>query len=263
MKNPPTVAAWLRRLAPCGLCAAALTSLPLVAPVTPETASTDDNIIELSAFTVSSQGADRYRAVDAISAVRVRAPLLDTANSISVITREMMDDLAPSRIFDVTRYVAGIQDGRGLQFQDRMIIRRFEASGQRTVDNFIQPSDADNVDETIIERIEVTKGPNAILSPAGAPGGSINVITKSPLFKAHGSMTALLGTFDAQKRSFDFGGPVGQSGDMAYRVVGSLQDSHRYWDADARLKGKVLAPMFTYNLSPNTQITTKIVAAEH
>ena len=51
-----------------------------------------------------------------------------------------------------------------------MILRGFEVTGQRTVDNFIQPGDADNVNETIIDRIEISKGPNAILSPAGAPG---------------------------------------------------------------------------------------------
>src|ERR1700712_4620295 len=62
-----------------------------------------------------------------------------------------------------------------------MIIRGFETQGgARTVDNFLQSADADNVDESIIDRIEVTKGPNAILSPAGAPGGSLNIIKKSP-----------------------------------------------------------------------------------
>src|SRR5207253_943215 len=74
-----------------------------------------DETVTLSAFTVSDSSADRYRSVDAISAVRVRAPLIDTPSSITVLTRDMIDDLAPTRIFDVTRYVAGVQDGRGLK----------------------------------------------------------------------------------------------------------------------------------------------------
>lgn len=261
MNSPARLTATRRWLAPCALLTPLL--LPcLSAQVTPETPASDE-IVQLSAFTISADSADRYRAVDAISGVRVRAPLLDTASSISVVTRDMIDDLAPSRIFDVVRYVAGIQDGRGLQFQDRMIIRGFEANGQRTVDNFLQPSDADNIDEAVIERLEITKGPNAILSPAGAPGGSINVITKSPLYRQHGSVTALLGSFDAQKLTVDFGGPIAASDAWAYRVVGSIQDSRRYWSADAKLKGKVIAPMVSYRVSSNTELTLKLVAAEH
>ena len=78
-----------------------------------------------------AENADRYHANDAVSAVRIRAALIDTPSSISVITREMMDDLAPNRVFDVTRYIAGVQEGRGLNFQDRQIIRGFETTTAR------------------------------------------------------------------------------------------------------------------------------------
>ena len=221
------------------------------------------DVIVLPQFTVSDTPVDRYRAADAISAVRVRAALIDTPSSISVLTRDHIDDLAPTRIFDVARYVAGVQEGRGIQFQDRMILRGFEANGQRTVDNFLQPDDADNVDEVIIERIEISKGPNAILSPAGAPGGSINVITKSPLYRRQHTVTAQLGLFDAQKLSFDLTDAFSPDSPFAYRLVGSLQDSRRYWSNDARLRGKVLAPMLSYRISPDTQLTLKLIAAEH
>jgi len=219
--------------------------------------------VKLSDFTVSATPADRYRAADAISAVRVRAPLIDTASSITVLTREMIDDLAPTRVFDVARYVAGVQDGRGLQFQDRMILRGFESNGQRTVDNFLQPADADNIDEAAIDRIEIAKGPNAILSPSGAPGGSLNIITKSPLYRKQRSVTALVGLFDAQKVTLDMTGPFAPGSKAAYRLVGSVQDSRRYWSEDARLRGRVLAPMFAYRLSDRTLFTAKLVAAEH
>jgi iron complex outermembrane receptor protein len=224
----------------------------------------EEEVVKLPVFNVSTSAADRYRAADAISAVRVRAPLIETPSSISVITRDMIDDLSPSRIFDVTRYVAGVQEGRGIQFQDRMIIRGFETqNGARTVDNFLQSADADNVEEAVIDRIEVTKGPNAILSPAGAPGGSVNVITKSPTFRPQRSITVLLGLFDAQKITLDMGGPLADGKKFAYRLVGSWQDSNRYWSDDARLRGKVLAPMFAWRISDKTQLTVKLVAAEH
>jgi iron complex outermembrane recepter protein len=219
-----------------------------------------DDIVELSAFTVSVHAADRYRVSDAISAVRVRAPLINTPSSISVITRDTIDDVSPTRIFDVTRYIAGIEDGRGIQFSDRQIIRGYESNG-RTVDNFIQTG-ADNYEEALVERIEISKGPNAILSPAGVPGGSINVITKSPSFVPRRTLTGIAGRFDAQKITLDATGPLPTTIPLAYRLIASAQDTRRYWGDDIRLRRKALAPMLTWRLSDRTQLTLKLVGTE-
>ena len=240
-----------------------LLASPLPSRAQPTAPAPEDEVVKLSPFNVSASSADRYLSDEAVSAVRVRAALLDTPSSISVVTRGMMDDLAPTRVFDATRYIAGVQEGRGIQFQDRMIIRGFETQGgARTVDNFLQSADADNVDESIIDRIEVTKGPNAILSPAGAPGGSLNIITKSPTFHRQGSLTAMVGLFDAQKITLDMGGPWGSSKDLAYRMVVSLQDTRQYWSADAKTKHRAFAPMLTWRISDKTQLTVKLVAAD-
>jgi iron complex outermembrane receptor protein len=243
-----------------------LALLSLAAPLSAQNAAPapakPDEVVVLDPFTISANTDDRYRAADAISAVRVRAPLLDTASSISVITRDMMDDVGPNRVFDVTRYVAGVQEGRGIQFQDRMIIRGFETqNGARTVDNFLQSADSDNIVESVIDRIEVTKGPNAILSPSGAPGGALNIITKSPTFRKQRSFTATAGLFDAQKYMFDVAGPVGDSGKFAYRLIQSGQDSARYWD-DSYIKHRSLAPMFAWRINEKTLLTLKMIAAE-
>lgn len=244
---------------------ALLVTLPALSPaLRAQPSVANEEPVKLSEFSVSGSPADRYRATDAVSGVRVRAALIDTASSISVLTREMMDDLAPTRIFDATRFVAGVQEGRGVQFQDRMIIRGFETqNGARTVDNFLQSADADNVEDTVVDRIEVSKGPNAILSPSGAPGGSVNVILKSPQYRRKHNVTALVGLFDAQKVTLDLTGPFAPGSRAAYRVVGSLQDTRRYWSDEARMRGKSLSPMFTYRFSDKTQFTAKLVAAEH
>ena len=234
---------------------------PAAAPATPPPA---DEVVVLSPFTVSADNADRYRAGEAISAVRIRTALIDTPSSISVITRDMMDDLAPTRVFDVTKYIAGVQEGRGIQFQDRMIIRGFETqNGARTVDNFLQSADADNVEESIIDRIEVTKGPNAILSPAGAPGGSLNIITKSPTWTRQNSITAQVGLYDAQKATVDLGGPFSAGSPFAYRLIASVQDTARYWSDDPHMKAMAFAPMLSWRISEKSMLSLKYVYASH
>jgi iron complex outermembrane receptor protein len=236
-------------------------SVPLAAQ-TAAPAPAKEEVVVLSPFSVSADNSDRYHANDAISAVRVRAPLIDTASSISVLTRDMLDDIGPNRVFDATRYVAGVQEGRGIQFQDRMIIRGFETQGgARTVDNFLQSADSDNVVEAVIDRIEVTKGPNAILSPAGAPGGSLNIIMKSPTFKKQRSFNFQVGQFDAQKYVVDLSGPLGDSGKLAYRLIHSGQDSERYWD-DSYIRNRTLAPMFAWRINEKTLLTVKVIGVE-
>lgn len=219
--------------------------------------STDDNVLVLSPFTVSSTGADRYRAGDALSAVRVRAKLIDTGSSISVLTRDLIDDVAPGRLFDVTRYVAGVQEGRFYNFLERAIIRGFQNDG-RTVDNFLNNS-GQNYDEALVERIEVSKGPNAILSPAGAPGGTINVVTKSPQFTARRVFSAQAGLYESQRASLDLTGPVEGVPQLAYRLIGTVQDSRREWSPDAHLRRKIIAPQLTYRLSDATEISFKMM----
>jgi iron complex outermembrane receptor protein len=268
MNMPQSARALARRPKASALLALSLLSvLPatkLAAQNNPAPAAPKDEVIVLDAFTVSADNADRYRAADAISAVRVRAPLLDTPSSVSVITRDMMDDIGPNRVFDVTRYVAGVQEGRGVQFQDRMIIRGFETqNGARTVDNFLQSADADNIDESVVDRIEVTKGPNAILSPAGAPGGSLNIITKTPTFRRQNSFNATIGFFDAQKYVLDVGNALNASKTLGYRVVLSGQDSDRYWGNESYIRGSAFAPMVAWKISDKTLLTVKLVAAEH
>lgn len=269
MKTKPQARASSCSFASAAFAAALPVILAVVPPVHAQTAApapqpAREDVVTLSPFTVSSQADDRYRAGDAISAVRIRSALIDTPSSISVITRDMMDDLAPNRVFDVTRYIAGVQEGRGIQFQDRMIIRGFETqNGARTVDNFLQSADADNVEEAVIDRIEVTKGPNAILSPAGAPGGSLNIITKSPLYTRRNALSATIGVYDANKVLLDLTAPFADGSPLAYRVVGSYQDTSSYWSDDAKLKGKSLAPMFSWRISADSSLTLKLIVADH
>jgi len=75
--------------------------------------------VQLPAFSVSSDSADRYRATDSLSAARIRGALIDTPATINVITQDFMADVGANSIFDATQYVAGIGNGR-LAFSEAM-----------------------------------------------------------------------------------------------------------------------------------------------
>jgi len=215
----------------------------------------DQETVVLPAFNVQSDTVDRYRATDAVSSARVRTQLIETPNSISVLPREFIEDIAPVRLYEATKYIAGVQDARGNTYQERVNIRGFESFG-RTVNNF-GDSGAHNFDEALVERIEVSKGPNAILAPGGNPGGTINIVTKSPEFKAKRSLTALVGDFDAQKVTLDMTDALAGSDRFAYRLIGSYQNTERYWSSTAKLRSKLIAPQFTWRLNPKTELVAR------
>jgi iron complex outermembrane receptor protein len=224
---------------------------------TQPTAKPDDPV-ELPTFFVAAESLDRYAPGDSTSAARIRAALADTSASITVISKEFIADIGAQSILDATRYFSGMSAGRAAGtggILDRTVIRGFENDG-RTVDNF-QAGYQVNFDPQFIERIEVVKGPNSILSPTGTPGGSINVITKSPRFKAEHQLAVQVGTFDSQKLTFDTTGPLKWFGGdkLAYRVVGNAQDTDSFlpgriklWDMEAAL---------TWRISSESQVTFK------
>ena len=247
--------------------AAILATLPMIpivhgqsAPAAPAAAAAAqpakpaDETIMLPQFTVSSPGENPYNATDSLSATRIRSSLLDTPVTINVITREFLDDIGAQSIYDAAQYISGVSQGRlagdgGIL--DRQTIRGFESNG-RIIDNFLTGFQGQFPPDDI-ERIEIVKGPSAILSPSGSPGGSVNTITKSPLFTRHTEVSATVANFFGQQATFDNTGPINSR--LAYRVTGSVMD------AEAYVPGKVqrwdVNPSLLFNINPTTTLMLK------
>ena len=203
--------------------------------------------VELPAFSVSNERADSYRATDTLSAARIRSALIDTPATINVITLDFVRDIGANSLLDATQYLPGISAGRiagtnGLA--DRMLLRGFENSG-RTIDNIATSYQAQTNPE-LIERVEVVKGPNAILAPTGSPGGSINVLTKQPKFIPQNDLVLEVGRYFADKATVDSTGGIDEGKSLAYRFVGSYQDAKSFvpgsivsWDVNPSLLYKI------------------------
>lgn len=224
---------------------------PASAPPSPSA----DETITLPTFTVSSERSNPYRATDSLSAARIRGSLIDTPATVNVITSDFLKDIGAASLFDATQYVSGIGNGRlagGSGILDRQTIRGFENDG-RTIDNFSSSFQA-NLDPLLYERVEIVKGPNAILAPTGTPGGSINVITKSPQFTAAGSATLELGQDFGNKLTVDSTGPI--SKDFAYRFLAGYQDADSF--VPGSIKSWSINPQLTWRISDRAKLTLKL-----
>src|SRR5688500_17233963 len=216
-----------------------------------------EETITLPAFSVSGERANSYRATDSMSAARIRTALIDTPATVNVITSEFLGDIGAASLFDATQYVSGIGNGRlagGSGILDRQTIRGFENDG-RTIDNFNSGFQA-NLDPLLYERVEIVKGPNAILAPTGTPGGSINVITKAPKFNTETTAAIEIGRFFGNRISIDSTGPVPGTDKFAYRVIAGYQDANS--SVPGEIKVYSINPQFTWRISPQSQLVIRL-----
>jgi iron complex outermembrane recepter protein len=222
----------------------------------------EEEVIELSPFTVhSDSNAGRYQPNEASSGGRVRINLMESSQSISVITREFMDDIGTARVLDSAKYASAVTESfipNGLDFLN---IRGFQTRGQ-TVDSFNTDAQL-NLDPFIIDRYEIVKGPNAVLSPAGIPGGTINLVSKKPKFSDFGSVStetsySLEGHFGGLRSEFDYNRVFGEN--VAVRLLLAGENTENY--VDSYSEGWMVMPMLTYRFSPGTQLTLQIMARE-
>lgn len=215
----------------------------------------DQNVVTLPPFSVSNAADNPYDAKDSISATRIAAKLIDTPQTVQVLTRGMLKDIGPTRIAEAMQYLPGVAEGSTPYFGDRTMLRGFSASS-RVIDNFLYPAQM-NQEPITVERIEVLAGPNAVLAPTGLPGGTINVVSKVPMFRAATTITGTVGAFEAQRLDYDSTGPIGGAGGkLAYRVMGTYQDTDGWIDRWTK-KVQVISPALTWQPAPGTTLSVR------
>ena len=219
-----------------------------------------DEKIALPSFTVSTNLDRSYTANDSLSVSRISVSLLETPQSVVVLNRELVDDIAAGRTFDAVKYVAGVTAGNVNYAQDRATLRGLVAT-DNYVDGVLMLFGETNADPVLIERIEVIKGPAPILFANGPAAGLINKVSKSPLAEARNSAKMTVGSFDANRAEFDLTGPLTADKKLLYRLVAVRQDSDGFYDR-TYTKRWVFAPMVTYRFSATSEVTLKYDTTE-
>lgn len=217
-----------------------------------------DDVITLPTFTITETPENPYRSRQALSASRVAMDLQDIPQTVSVVTSDFIKDSFAHRMLDAAKYITPVAESSLPIGGDRYQIRGFQVSHE-FIDG-AESSGADGYSMSIapynIERIEIIKGPNAILVPGGSPGGQFNPITKSPILKDQTSLTLDFAQYFTNSLSVDINRIVSQEKGMAARVVAA------YWNSTGYLKnhqrnGWMFAPSFSMQLSPNHKFVAK------
>jgi len=102
-----------------------------------------------------------------------------------------------------------------------------------------------------LDKVEILKGSSALLYGNVAPGGILNMVTKTPLFRKGGEIGMQAGSYNFYKPSVDFYGPLNQS--IAYRFVGTYENSESFRDV-VKKERYYVNPSFLFKLNEKTEI---------
>jgi catecholate siderophore receptor len=170
---------------------------------------------------------DDYGVDDSATATRTDTDLRDIPQAISVVTQELMRDQAVSGMGDVVRYVPGMGMAQGEGNRDTPIFR-----GNGSTADFFIDGLRDDVqyfrDVYNIDRVEVLKGPNAMIFGRGGSGGVLNRVTKRADWTTVRDATLQLGSHQRRRATADLGDAVNDS--LALRVTALYEDSGSYRD---------------------------------
>jgi iron complex outermembrane receptor protein len=225
---------------------------------TPVTPVSKEEVVSLPAFTITETQANPYVSKQALSGTRVAMSIIDMPQTVSVVTSEFIQDSMAFRMLDAAKYVTPVVESTLPVGGDRYTIRGFQVSHEFIDGMVISGEDGYSMSLAPynIERIEIIKGPNAILVPGGAPGGQFNPITKSPLMNNQQSATLEFSQYFGNAISTDINRVVSKERGMAVRFVAAYWNSEGYQKNSFR-RGYEFAPSFSWQISPRNKFTIK------
>lgn len=226
----------------------------------PTKAATEEKTVILDKFTVKAiNDGHRYGPRRSNSAARILQDFQSVPQSIVSLPKELIQDTMAYRLEDVIKFAGGANRGPNANGDNYVIRGLSSVTSTATVDGFTTPGSTDR-DMFFFERVDVLKGPAAILLPTGQAGGTINYITKNPESQFSGYFRAQVGAYDANRAEVDVTGPT-LNGRVDYRFGAAYHDAQGYHDQAFRKK-KLFLGGLTFHLSESTDFTWKIFSEQ-
>ncbi|GLX12749.1 ferrioxamine receptor FoxA [Pseudomonas straminea] len=204
---------------------------------------------------------DGYNATHSSVSTKTSKALAQTAQSVSVVTREQIERQGALTAADAMRYSPGVLTNPygNTHRYDYLAIRGINDGSvdNITIDGLKSMGDPGSysslqIDPYFIERIDILKGPSSVLYGRSNPGGLAAISTKRPDFTQSGRVDLSYGNNARKSLGFDVTGPLSEN--VAYRVVGLAKDADAQADHVTETR-YALMPSLALNLSDDTFMT--------
>jgi iron complex outermembrane receptor protein len=205
-----------------------------------------------------------YVAGRSMAGTKTNTPIIETPQSLSVIGSEQIrDQKLVSKFDEVLRYTPGVVGGTFGQDirNDWILIRGFKAQEESLFLDGLQLFSTSYATWKLqpfnLERVEILRGPSAILYGGSAPGGLVNAVSKLPPAEPIRFIEAGVNNFGNAYTQFDFGGPVAtqpENGKLLYRLAGQVQGGGTQTDF-INDNNYFIAPSLTWMPDADTRFT--------
>ncbi|MCC9019122.1 TonB-dependent siderophore receptor [Flavobacterium lipolyticum] len=190
-----------------------------------------------------------------VTAVRSGLKPMDNPQSIQVISSDVIEQQQAIRLSEVIKNANGVYVGsaRG-GATESFFSRGYNMSDNNMFKNGFRYNSGSIPDVSGLEKVEFLKGGSALLFGNVAPGGILNLVTKTPSFKSGGEVSMQIGSYAFYKPSFDFYGPLSKS--IAFRINGSYENSESFRNV-VKNERVYVNPSLLFIINPKTQITVQ------
>ncbi|WP_157995141.1 TonB-dependent siderophore receptor [Peristeroidobacter soli] len=207
------------------------------------------------------RGARFYQPSAGRAASKMDLPLLETPQSVSVVTSEQMEARSVDSLEQAFRYSAGIYSmggGANRRGSTGFVVRGFNVTGSAPLyvngSKFPINSTSGAMEPYLYESVELLKGPGSVLYGQTPPGGLINMVSKRPTAEPLHALKAQIGSWNHRQINADFGGPLSADGALGYRLTGLVRESDTMIEQIPDDRISVAAAM-DWSLSERTKLT--------
>lgn len=224
-------------------------------------------VVELGATSIygaslgaATEGTGSYTTGSTSTATKLALSLRETPQSISVVTRQRMDDQGLNDLTEVLKQTPGLSvqslgSERFNIYSRGYSVDNYQFDGiPTTLDIVSQVSAQSLADMAIYDRVEVLRGATGLMTGAGDPSATINMVRKRPTAQFKGHITAGLGSWDKYRTELDVSGPLTPTGNVRARMVAAYQQNNSYVDHYSQEK-QIFYGILEADLTDSTLLT--------
>ncbi|RSN96201.1 TonB-dependent siderophore receptor [Acinetobacter pittii] len=221
-------------------------------------AETDQPSTTLATIKIKAQQAadQTYKVDSSSSATRSEIALKDTPQSVSVVTQKVIEDIGATRLIEALDLAGGVTRANnfGGQGLTGFNLRGF-TSGEFYRNGFpINRGYPNAPDSNTIERVDVLRGPSSSLYGRGDPGGTFNLISKTPKSEQQTTLGAQLSSEGLYRTTVDTTGTIPNTENIGYRLNVIAEGGDSYRD-HVESKRYGIAPVIQWQASDATKVT--------
>ncbi|MBD1601373.1 TonB-dependent siderophore receptor [Pseudomonas typographi] len=184
----------------------------------------------------TTEGTGSYTTGSTNTATKMNLSLRETPQSVSVMTRQRIDDQKLNRLTDVLEQTPGLNvTYSGMErfdiYSRGSAITNYQIDGITTItESQTRTIPQTSMDMALYDRVEVLRGASGLMVGSGDPGGLINLVRKRPTKDFQAYVQAGAGSWDLYRTEADVSGPLTEDGRIRGRLVGAKQTQNSFMD---------------------------------